>query len=228
MKICIPVPAKTTSSALKKMKEIYKKADIMELRIDGIQNVDLPRLLASKKKEVIVTNRRAAEGGAFAGTESDRIELLKQAVRYGADYVDIEARTDAKLMIELFAEIRKQGRFSRPIISWHDFSGTPDTGELHNILRKCARVGEGIIKVAAMANEAEDNLRVLGLIPEAKKMGREIIAFCMGQKGRLSRIAAPVLGSYLSYVSLDKGEESAPGQLTAAEMNRIFRVLADD
>jgi 3-dehydroquinate dehydratase type I len=58
-------------------------------------------------------------------------------------------------------------------------------------------------------------------------MGREIIAFCMGEKGGLSRIAAPLLGSYLSYASLEKGAESAPGQFTAAEMKRILKVLAN-
>lgn len=224
MRICIPVPAGSNAAALKKMAEIYHRADIMELRIDRIRNVNLPGLLAAKKREVIVTNRRSAEGGGFKGSEEDRVELLKQAVRFGADYVDVEARTDRKLINELLGEIRKQGRFTKAILSWHDFSGTPEPGELHNILRKCA-LNEGIIKIATMANEPEDNLNVLGLIPEAKKMNREIIAFCMGEKGRLSRIAAPVLGSYLSYASLEKGAESAPGQLTVEEMKRVLKVL---
>ncbi len=226
MKICIPVPARSTAAALKKMEEIYARADIMELRIDRIRNADLPKLLAAGRRAVIVTNRSGNEGGDFRGTEEERVALLKQAVQFGAEYVDIEARTDKKLIRELIAEIRKQGSFTTPIFSWHDFSGTPEPGELKNILGKCARQA-GIIKIATMANELEDNIRVLSLIPEAKKKGREIIAFCMGEKGRLSRIAAPVLGSYLSYASLEKGAESAPGQLTAAEMKRILKVLAD-
>lgn len=226
MKICIPVPAASNAAALKIMEEIYSRADILELRIDRIPDADVPGLLAVRKKPVIVTNRRAAEGGGFQGSEEERVGTLIRAVRFGAEYVDIEIRTDTKLKSGLLAEIRKQGRFTRPIFSWHDFSGTPDQNELKNILRKCAP-DEGIIKIATMANELEDNLKVLGLIPEAKKMGREIIAFCMGEKGRLSRIAAPVLGSYLSYASLEKGAESAPGQLTAAEMKRILKVLVD-
>lgn len=226
MKICIPVPAASNAAALKIMEEIYSRADILELRIDRIPDADVPGLLAARKKPVIVTNRRAAEGGGFQGSEEERVGILIRAVRFGAEYVDIEIRTDTKLKSGLLAEIRKQGRFTRPVFSWHDFSGTPDQNELKNILRKCAP-DEGIIKIATMANELEDNLKVLGLIPEAKKMGREIIAFCMGEKGRLSRIAAPVLGSYLSYASLEKGAESAPGQLTAAEMKRILKVLVD-
>jgi 3-dehydroquinate dehydratase type I len=226
MRICIPVPARSTAAALRKMEEIYHRADILELRIDRIRNADVPKLLAARKKPVIVTNRRSDEGGDFRGTEEERVGLLKQAVRSGAEYVDIEARTDKRLLGELLTEIRKQGNATTAIFSWHDFSKTPQPAQLQSILEKCAR-HEGIVKIATMANESEDNLKVLGLIPEAKKMGREIIAFCMGEKGRLSRIAAPLLGSYLSYASLEKGAESAPGQFTAAEMKRILRVLVN-
>lgn len=226
MRICIPVPAGSNAAALKNMEQAHRQADILELRIDRIKNADVPRLLAAKRKPVIVTNRRAGEGGGFRGTEEERVALLRQAVRFGAEYIDVELRTDEKLRNGLRAEIRKQGSYTKAIFSWHDFSETPDPNELRTILRKCAVCG-GIIKIATMANEYEDNLRVLGLIPEAKKMGREIIAFCMGEKGRLSRIAAPVLGSYLSYASLEKGAESAPGQLTAAEMKKILKALVN-
>lgn len=224
MRICIPVPARSTAAAVKKMGEISRRADILELRIDRIRNADLRRLLAAREQAVIVTNRRSAEGGDFRGTEDERVALLRQAVRLGAEYVDIEARTDKKLLRGLLAEIGRQGNAARAIISWHDFSGTPDSEALRRIFRKCA-AHEGIIKIATMANEPEDNLRVLGLIPEAKRMGREIIALCMGEMGRLSRVAAPALGSYLSYASLEEGSESAPGQLTAAQMKKILKVI---
>ena len=36
---------------------------------------------------------------------------------------------------------------------------------------------------------------------------------------------APLLGSYLSYASLEKGAESAPGQLTIEEMKQIQKIL---
>ncbi len=56
-------------------------------------------------------------------------------------------------------------------------------------------------------------------------MGQDIIAFCMGAKGRLSRVAAPLLGSCMSYASLEEGAESAPGQLTAGQMKTILGML---
>jgi 3-dehydroquinate dehydratase len=43
--------------------------------------------------------------------------------------------------------------------------------------------------------------------------------------GRISRIMAPLLGSCFSYVSLEKGTESAPGQLAVEDIREVFRIL---
>jgi len=66
------------------------------------------------------------------------------------------------------------------------------------------------------------------LISYAKKTNRKIIALCMGEEGKISRIMAPYFGSYLSFASLERGAESAPGQLTVEEMREIFRILKDE
>jgi len=50
----------------------------------------------------------------------------------------------------------------------------------------------------------------------------------MGEEGKISRIMAPYFGSYLSFASLERGAESAPGQLTVEEMREIFRILKDE
>ncbi|HEX7539055.1 MAG TPA: type I 3-dehydroquinate dehydratase, partial [Syntrophales bacterium] len=91
--------------------------------------------------------------------------------------------------------------------------------------KTCRLLGADIVKIVTLANRVEDNLRVLELIPQALGVGQDIIAFCMGEKGRLSRVAAPLLGSCIGYASLEDGAESAPGQLTAERMKKILRLL---
>jgi 3-dehydroquinate dehydratase type I len=71
----------------------------------------------------------------------------------------------------------------------------------------------------------DDNLEVLRLIPYARQKGVKVIAFCMGEKGKISRIVAPLLGSYLTYAAWSKGKEAAPGQMTIKEMMEIFRIV---
>ena len=153
------------------------------------------------------------------------MELLKEAVELGADYVDIEVRTEEALIEELSTKIGNHHGRTKWIISHHDFSGTPSERALRRKLDECNGTGADIVKIVTYANTVEDNLRVLGLIPHALRKGGEIIAFCMGELGRISRIMAPLLGSSFSYASLERGAESAPGQLTIEEIKGVFKIL---
>jgi 3-dehydroquinate dehydratase type I len=223
--ICIPIVAKDQRAALIQMERSFPLADILELRIDQIKNLHLENLLRRKRGKVLVTNRRKDEGGGFCGTERERVELLKEALALGVDYVDIEVRTEGALIKELSAKVGNHHGRAKWIVSHHDFSGTPSERSLRRRLDECSRSGSDIVKIVTYANTLEDNLRILGLIPHARRRGLEIIAFCMGEMGRISRIMAPLLGSCFNYVSLEKGLESAPGQLTLEELREVFRIL---
>jgi 3-dehydroquinate dehydratase type I len=223
--ICIPIMARTQSAALMQMERSFPLAHILELRVDQVNNVNLEELMSGKQCKILVTNRRRDEGGGFSGTERERVELLKEAVALGADYVDVEVRTGDALIEELSVKIGNHHARTKWIISHHELSGTPSLRALRRRLDECRSTGANIIKIVTYAHTMEDNLRVLGLIPYARRKGQEIIAFCMGEMGRISRVMAPLLGSYFSYASLEKGTESAPGQLTVEEMKGISRIL---
>ena len=225
--ICIPIVAKSTEEAVTQMAQSAALADILELRIDQIADVDLQRLLGARGDGtlVLVTNRRRDEGGGFPGIERERVRLLLDAVALGADYVDIEARTERSLLKEFTAQVEKHGHRTQWIISTHDFSGTPSERTLRKRFNACRKLGADIVKIVTHAHTVEDNLKTLGLIPYAREHNQAIIALCMGEQGKISRIMAPLLGSALSYASLGKGAESAPGQLTIAEMRQIYQIL---
>ena len=223
--ICIPITAKTHKAALMQMERSSPLADILELRIDQINNTNLEKLMSGKRGKILVTNRRRDEGGGFSGTERERVELLKEAVELGADYVDIELQTEEALIEELSTKIGNHHGSTKWIISHHDFSGTPSERALRRKLDECNGTGADVVKIVTYANTVEDNLRILGLIPHARRKGREIIAFCMGELGRISRITAPLLGSHFSYAALERGAESAPGQLTIEEIKGVFKIL---
>ena len=224
-RICISITAGTTREALIKMEAGFAQTDILELRIDGLRRVDLKRLLADKKGEILVTNRVKKEGGAFTGNEEARVDLLKEAVALGADYVDLELGTDRDLMTSLKKKIEAHQGKTKLILSYHNHKGTPPNEVLQKILMDGCRAGADIIKIVPWAVEMGDNLTVLDLIPYAKRLGTEIITFCMGEKGKISRAMAPLLGSYLTFAALAKGEESAPGQMTVKELKQIFALL---
>jgi len=223
--ICIPVSAASTEAALDKMARAYAMADAVELRIDGLAAPDLPRLLAAKAGKIVVTNRHREEGGRFTGPEDHRVALLREAAALGADYVDIEARTAPSLRAGLLDSIARHGHAAEVILSCHLPAGTPGARSLRVLLKGLMDEGAPVVKLVTFANRAEDNLRVLGLLPYARKRGQRLIAFCMGDQGRASRVLAPLLGSFLTYASLGEGEESAPGQLPVATLRRMLRML---
>ncbi len=223
--ICIPIAAATTDSAILMMERAAPLADLVELRIDRIPGADLEKLLTARRTPVIVTNRSRQEGGGFAGSEEERVGRLEEAVRMGADYVDMETATDPALKSKLREAIA--GTSAKLIVSWHDFSGTPPAEFLKAKLEECMADGPAIAKIVTHADEPSDCLRVLALIPYARQRGQAIIAFCMGRQGTISRIMAPLLGSAIAYASLEADEASAPGQLTIRQMREIDRLLEE-
>lgn len=223
--ICIPIVARTTSEALDQMGRCLPLADCVELRIDHLMDVDLGMLMRSWRGRVLVTNRRREEGGGFSGTERERIERLKEAVELGAHYVDVELSTEESLLEEVVAKVKGRNGLTRLIVSHHDLRGTPSIRELRRRLQRCWGLEADIAKIVTKANSVHDNLKTLGLLAYARRRDKPIIAFCMGEMGRPGRVLAPLLGSYMSFASLTKGQESAPGQLTVEEMRGALSIL---
>jgi 3-dehydroquinate dehydratase/shikimate dehydrogenase len=223
--ICIPVMKETTEEALREMSRCFPMADLVELRIDVMTNVDLDVLLSSPGGKVVVTNRKSGEGGRFMGSEEERVALLCRAVSLKADFVDIEASTDPWLISTVVETIKEQGGLTQLIVSNHDFTGTPPIDDLVRIVEKSYRYGAHIVKVASWARSMDDIVAILNLLITMRRQNRNIIAFCMGDKGKISRVAAPLFGSFMTYAAREKGAESAPGQLTVEEIKEILRIV---
>jgi 3-dehydroquinate dehydratase type I len=79
-----------------------------------------------------------------------------------------------------------------------------------------------IVKIVTFARSWEDNLNILSLISHARKRKQEIVTFCMGEKGKMSRIFSPIIGAAWTYASITRGKASAPGQLTVEEMREVW------
>ena len=156
---------------------------------------------------MIATNRLAAEGGRWTGTEADRLALLAEALNLGVTCLDLELAADAGFRREIW---ERRGP-TKLILSWHDFAGTPETARLEAVLEEMLAAEADIVKLVTLAREPADNLRMLSLIPRAQAQGKEIIAFCMGPLGKWSRVAAPLLGSWLTFAPFSKARGLGPG-----------------
>ena len=219
--ICIPIVGPSLDQALNDISLVQSLGDIVELRLDLIKNADLQTLLNALDKPCIVTNRTKLEGGQFKGSEEKRVNVLRKAMSMGVDYIDIESSTPRQYLQPILEEKGK----TKTILSFHHFSLTPDN--IEGIYEILSETPADILKIVTYAKDINDNIALFNLLAQAKKDKRPLIAFCMGEKGEISRILSPLLGGFLTFGSLNTGKESAPGQIPASTLKEIYRVGLD-
>ena len=194
--------------------------ELFEVRIDLIGD-DWQQVIKRLKKPWIACNRSAAEGGKWGGDEVRRIEELVEAAKLGANIVDIEMET--KNLAAVMPVIKQRAKC---LLSFHQLKKTPPLEELKRIINKQSEAGADICKVVTTAQSFEDNLTILQLIADFAQT--KMVSFAMGPLGVSSRILCPLVGGDFTYASIEKGKESAPGQITARNLRAIYEMLAQE
>ena len=204
---------------LEAIKGAEQLVDLFEVRIDLIGD-GWQELVKQLKKPWIACNRSAEEGGRWNGDEAGRIVELFNALELGADIVDIELGTrNLKQAVEL---IKKRAKC---LLSFHELKGTPPLGKMEEVVQKQLEAGADICKVVTTAQRFEDNTAVLQLITKFPKI--RVVSLAMGALGIVSRILCPLVGGDFTYASVEKGQESAPGQITARDLRKIYEMVAE-
>jgi 3-dehydroquinate dehydratase-1 len=220
-KLCAAIVSKDSESMISSAREALSVgADLVEFRLDHLAKLedDLPSRLDEFADRCIITLRERSQGGSFAGSESERLRLLKSFSSINPLYLDVELDA-AKRNPELVKELSK--KCQNLIISFHDFKSTPDLNVLVGVYRDAIRLG-AVSKIVTTANSTQDNVTVLSLYGMAKAEGN-LISFAMGEIGALTRVLCLYMGSPLSYVSF--GKASAPGQIPLEMMRKLISGL---
>lgn len=207
------------NSDLEAVEEVEPFVNLFEVRIDLIGD-GWQELVKQLKKPWIACNRSADEGGKWAKDDVRRIEELLRATELGADIVDIELRT--RNLEEVIPLIKKRAKC---LLSFHELERTPPLDEMREIVQRQLAAGADICKIITTAQRFEDNLTVLQLISEFPNT--KIVSFAMGHLGLLSRILCSMVGGYFTYASIEKGRESAPGQITAGELRKLYKMMPE-
>lgn len=204
--LCVTVTADTMAD-LRARRDAVAGADLVELRLDTVQDPDPAAALADRRLPVIVTCRHRDEGGYFDGSEEERRRILRDAARLGAEFVDVEwNRACADLIEECGGE--------RIVLSHHDFSGVPR--DLADKARAMLGAGAGVVKLSATAHRLTDNLALRAVGQGATA---PMVLVGMGTAGVPSRVLASWMGSRWTY----SGDGVAPGQVPPELMRDRFR-----
>ena len=210
--------ASITTSDLNAIGSVEDQVELFEIGIDLIGD-KWKEVAVSLKKPWVACNRCVNEGVSWLGTETERINELLISLERGASIIDVELDTPNLEDIVKLVKLK-----AKCLISSHQPNNMLTLDAMKNIINNQLNFGADICKVVTTAQSFKDNLTSMQLITEFAE--KRIISFAMGDLGLVSRVFCPLVGGDFIYASIERGKESAPGQLTVAELRRIYELVS--
>ena len=222
--ICTTIQNKTAEQIL----EALEQCEMAEIRLDScvlsaretedVFTSDVP-LVATCRIAEVMKNEPSLQDLPEATREVKAMVLaekrLIRAIEAGARYVDVEIEAPKQMSKRVRSAAHESGTIF--IRSYHDFNGTGSLEGLKNVVEKCVYHGADLVKVVTMAHSEEDVRTVMSLYGRSVANGN-LIAFCMGEAGRQSRLECLRHGAPYTYSALTAEESAAPGQWPVDQM----------
>ena len=207
------------------------KCELSAKEIDELFTADVPLVATCRISEVSAADPSLAD----LPQQSREIRAMQiaekkliRAIEAGARFVDVELEAQKQMSKRVRGAAHESGTVF--IRSYHDFEGTDSLEALKAVVEKCVYHGADMVKIVTMAHTQADVDKVMALyawVREEKASGNDrigaladggLIAFCMGDAGRMSRLDALRYGAPFTHAALSAEEAAAPGQWPAAEM----------
>jgi 3-dehydroquinate dehydratase type I len=221
-RICVSILPKTVPEALQLMEKAETAhADFIEVRLERLKDClenhrGLVNLGAHGKTPKIATDKASL-------TKTEHRQLLLNAAKSGFEYVDAELSTPR--LEDLTRELKALG--AKLVVSFHKFDGSLSLSELNSILKREISSGAEVCKIVTTAKRMEDNLTTLNFTATASGKTK-LVCFCMGDLGKPSRLLSPFFGGFFTFASLERGSETASGQITIQEMKTAYGILGQE
>ena len=235
--ICTTIQNKTAEQIL----EALERCEMAEIRLDRCElnskemgevfSSDVPLVATCRIAEVMNEPSLQDLPDPMREVKAQQIveKRLVRAIEAGARYVDVELEVPKHISKRIRSAAHENGTVF--IRSYHDFEGTGTYEDLKGVVEKCLYHGADIVKVVTTAHAAEDVERVMRLYEWCHNVaqahtgaprkgdrnvgeldGGGLIAFCMGEAGRQSRLECLRHGAPYTYAALTEEEAAAPGQ----------------
>ncbi|HEV8050904.1 MAG TPA: shikimate dehydrogenase [Parachlamydiaceae bacterium] len=215
--ICIVIKGPSFQEAREQISKAMECADVVELRLDGFESLDLAALQKLRSQfriSMIFTLRSKIQGGSYIQSEENRLADILSLMQLKPEFVDLENH----IPLQFIDEIASQYPESKIIFSCHNFRETPS--DLEGLYREMKKTPAHFYKIALMANRCCDALRLIDWMKQADD--GKLIAISMGGHGQIGRILAPKMGCPITYACLDEDQKTAPGQLSARTLIERF------
>jgi 3-dehydroquinate dehydratase / shikimate dehydrogenase len=222
-RICVAIAAANPAEMVQKADLVVRDNPFIEFRLDYLSKPAqaLPKLKTfvefHPEALIVATCRRVLNGGKFRGSAASQVDVLVKAANLGCHLVDVELETAANLKPQDFNRLRRSANL---ILSFHDFRGTR---KLEETFAKMKEYPADFFKIVTKANSLYDNVVMMKFL-EKYSHSHSLIGLCMGEQGVISRVLCVRAGSQFTFASVNPGEETGPGQLTARTLRDTFRI----
>lgn len=204
--------------------------DIEELFASDVPLVATCRISEVAEKEPSLQNPSMSQQSREIKAMQIAEKRLVKAIEAGARYVDVELEAPKQMSKRVRQAAHENGTVF--IRSYHDFDGTDSFEALKALVEKCIYHGADVVKIVTTAHSDADVDRIMSLYDwygsmqdsrAADKTGEVgLIAFCMGEEGKASRLECLRKGAPYTYAALDAEDAAAPGQWPADEMSKVI------
>jgi 3-dehydroquinate dehydratase/shikimate dehydrogenase len=221
--ICVSICEANASHLPASMARAAEAGDVVELRLDCLPLEsatldEVERLLKTSSKPTILTFRPVEQGGAGEVGFVTRLTFWnKRGLALSASWFDLE--------VDLAEQLLKNDAgiaWNRVICSFHDFRNT--SADFATLYQRIAATPAAVLKIAVAIDDAVDCIEIFKLIELGKSEERQIVAIGMGEAGLATRVLGPSRGAFLTYAALDETSATAPGQISAEDLQTLYRV----
>ncbi len=206
-------------SDFEELKILVSRFDFLEIRLD------LCRISLQEVKEIFSQDKRLiATFRANSQSDENRIAQLRVALRSGAEFIDLDINSDIGILNLLRQDIIKNN--TKLILSYHSVEEVMTAASLQSIIERISSWNPYIIKIASLCQKPEDVIDLLELYK--KNTDHRLILLPVGEGMEFARILSLQAGASFIYCSSGRGQETAKGQLTQPESEKILNLLLNE
>lgn len=213
--ICIPIASESRTFARADLLNASRRADLVELCLNHFVNKpDIAELVAGIDKPFLISCRRKKDGGAYAGSEADRLALLQEALTVAPAYIELE--------LDIAAKIPHTPGTKRVIAINQPFRALTDVPRLQ---QQALNVGADVVKLTWPGLLIDSLEPVLSAMSQPKP---PIVGHPLGYGGRTFGLFAQRLGAPWIYAALEEGMETHRGLPTVRELDEGYGIRSVD
>jgi 3-dehydroquinate dehydratase/shikimate dehydrogenase len=209
--LCIAVAPESRRLGKVDLFNAAPQCDLIEFRLDRLgKEPDLKEMMEGISKPILVSCRRKEDGGAWDGTEEERLVQLRTAIIAGPAYVELE--------LDIASQVPRFGNTKR-VVSYTSL--TKPLAHLEPIIEKAIAAKADVVKLVGPTPTLDAAWPLLATI--SKKRDIPVVGMGLGQPGIMFSLLGLRYGAPWIYAALEKGLEAHEGQATVTELAENYR-----